>query len=104
MFIFALNLGIGPLPWVINGELFPEECKSISATVSAATSWFMAFVVTKFTSDLQSALGTSGSYFLYASITAFGVLSILLTVPETKGKTQEEMRRYFQKSSASLKE
>ena len=95
LFIFFLNIGIGPIPWMINGELFPEECKSASASLSTIVNWLMAFTVTKTVVYLQAVLGYSGTYFLYGSLTTLGAIYILLGVPETKGKSPEEILQYF---------
>lgn len=95
LFIFFLNIGIGPIPWMINGELFPEECKSASASLSTVVNWLMAFTTTKTVVNLQAVLGYSGTYFLYGSITTLGAVYILLGVPETKGKTPGEILQYF---------
>jgi hypothetical protein len=46
-------MGIGPLPWMMNGELFPEECKATSSSIATAINWLTAFLVTKFTVNLQ---------------------------------------------------
>ena len=95
LFIFFLNIGIGPIPWMINGELFPEECKSASASLSTVVNWLMAFTVTKTVVNLQAVLGYSGTYFLYGSLSTLGAVYILLGVPETKGKSPEEILQYF---------
>ena len=95
LFIFFLNIGIGPLPWMMNGELFPEECKSASASLSTVVNWLMAFIVTKTVVNLQAALGYSGTYFLYGSLSTVGAVYILFGVPETKGKSPEEILQYF---------
>ena len=118
VFIFVFSLGVGPLPWVINGEIYPEESKGKSAPIGSATAWLMVFLVTLLTDDIQRAIDysgysaslfwpdgatcflnespvTLGLYFLFASLTVGSVLFVFLAVPETKGKTPEEMRRYF---------
>ena len=98
LFIFFLNIGIGPIPWMINGELFPEECKSASASLSTIINWLMAFTVTKTVVNLQAVLGYSGTYFLYGSLSTLGAVYIFLGVPETKGKSPEEILQYFKRS------
>ena len=95
LFIFFFSIGIGPLPWIINGELFPEECKAASASLSAVVNFFMAFAVSKTVVNLQGLLGYSGTYFLYGSLSTVGAIYILFGVPETKGKSPEEILQYF---------
>ena len=93
-FLFLL-MGIVPLPYMMNGELFPEECKSAASSLSTATMWLMSFVVAKINVNLQTVLGYSGTYFLYGSLCTLGTVYIIFGVPETKGKTPEEILDYF---------
>ena len=55
----------------------------------------MAFTVTKTVVNLQAMLGYSGTYFLYGSLCMLGTVYIFFGVPETKGKTPEEILQYF---------
>ena len=50
--------------------------------------------MTKFTADMINIVGNSGTYFIYACMSFFTEGFVWLFVPETKGKTQEEMREY----------
>ena len=93
-FLFLL-MGIVPLPYMMNGELFPEECKSAASSLSTATMWLMSFVVSKINVNLQTVLGYSGTYFLYGAFCTLGIVYIFFGVPETKGKTPEEILQYF---------
>ena len=89
-------MGIVPLPYMMNGELFPEECKSAASSLSTATMWLMSFVVAKINVNLQTVLGYSGTYFLYGAFCTLGIVYIFFGVPETKGKTPAEILQYFQ--------
>ena len=93
-FLFLL-MGIVPLPFMMNGELFPEECKSAAASLSTATAWLGSFAVSKTVVNLQAVLGYSGTYFLYGTFCTLGTVYIFFGVPETKGKTPEEILQYF---------
>ena len=53
LFIFFLSIGIGPLPWIMIGELFPEECKSASASLSAIVNQLMAFTTAKTVTNIK---------------------------------------------------
>jgi hypothetical protein len=97
VFLFGNNIGLGPLPWLMNGEMYSEEAKGTSASIAAATHWTSTFIITRFAADIQKAINPSGSYFLYASLTLVGAVFVALVVPETKGKSPEEMRAYFER-------
>ena len=51
--------------------------------------------VTKFATNISNLINNSGMYFLYASVALFCAIFIALVVPETKGKSPEEMKTYF---------
>ena len=53
LFIFIFSIGIGPLPWIMIGELFPEECKSASASLAAMVNWMTAFTTAKTVTNIQ---------------------------------------------------
>ena len=95
LYSLFLLMGIVPLPFMMNGELFPEECKSAAASLSTATVWLMSFAVSKTVVNLQSKLGYSGTYFLYGTFCTLGTVYIFFGVPETKGKSPEEILQYF---------
>ena len=50
---FGNNLGLGPLPWLINGEMFSEEAKGVSSSIVAVTHWTSVFFVTRYATNLQ---------------------------------------------------
>ena len=52
--------------------------------------------MSKFESNIEDVIGASGAYFMYAAICGTGTLFVLFLVPETKGKSPEDMKAYFQ--------
>ena len=56
MYRFCNNLGLGPLPWLINGEVFSEEAKGASSSVVTVTHWLAVFFVTHYAAALQVTL------------------------------------------------
>ena len=57
--------------------------------------WLCAFFVTKFTKNINDGINPSGGYFLFGSIMFLSTLFVIFLTPETKGKTNEDMRDYF---------
>lgn len=54
--------------------------------------WFGAFIVTKFFSDLTSLVGSYGAFWIFAIISVLSAIFVFFLVPETKGKTLEEIQ------------
>lgn len=93
VFIILFSLGFGPLPWMMIGELFAPEIKGIAGSSACLLNWLMAFIVTKIYSNLVSTLHPYGTFWLFSLICAIGIAFVLLLVPETKGKTLEQIQR-----------
>ena len=94
-FAVAYSMGMGPLPWVLNAELFAKEAKAPSSSFCASFNWVCSFLVVKFSPSLETVIGASGSYLTFAALAAAGTFIIVMVVPETKGKTEEEIQRGF---------
>ena len=94
-FTASFSIGFGPLPWVMNSELFPKEAKNLASTIGAMSNWFCAFLIVYFYPMAEKAIGKYVCYFFFGGICLVGAVLIHLFVPETKGKTEEDMRNYF---------
>uniref|UniRef100_T1JHA6 Major facilitator superfamily (MFS) profile domain-containing protein n=1 Tax=Strigamia maritima TaxID=126957 RepID=T1JHA6_STRMM len=95
VFVIVFNLGIGPIPWLSMSELFPAKARSAASSVATMTSWLLAFVITKTFADLQASINPYGAFWLYGSVSFVGIFLIWFFVPETKGKSPDEIQRIF---------
>ena len=57
--------------------------------------WLMAFVTLKFANNINDALNVSGGYFLFGSLCFFSTMFVIYFAPETKEKTNDEMKHFF---------
>ena len=94
IYFFSFSIGNGPIPYMMNGEIFAPEAKRTCSTVSIAFNWLCAFFVTQFEFDLEDAIGLYGAFFLYGSIAAVSIV-ILFFIPETKGKSPDDLKLIF---------
>lgn len=92
LFIVMFNLGIGPLPWTIMGELFPSNVKSMASTISSCTCMSLGFLISMFFPLLTESLGMAMSFWLFSACLGCGTIFITLTVPETKGRSLMEIQ------------
>ncbi len=99
VYIFAFSLGFGPLPWTMNGELFAPEAKDLASTAACVFNWICVFTVGKFAVNIESAIQLYGSYWLFGGISLLAAIFVVLVVPETKGKTAEDMIKFFSKEA-----
>ena len=94
------NISISPLAWVILAEIFPTRIRSNGMAVATFCLFFASFAVTQLfpVADdyFKSRYGNpAGVFLLFAIICAVGVAWMAWMVPETKGKTLEEIASYW---------
>jgi len=92
LYIVAFAMSWGPVMWVLLGEMFPNQVRGAALAVSGATNWVANFAVTVTFLPLLGAVGLGGAYALYAVAAAISLPFVWAAVPETKGKTLEQMK------------
>lgn len=97
VYIVFYSIGMGPLPWAVMGELFPTEVKSAAATAIASSCWLMAFLLTKFFGNVSAIIGIGGSFWIFAGFCAFAVFQIYKYLPETSGKSLQQIQEILAK-------
>jgi len=90
-YVGAYQVSFGPIAWLMVGEVFPAQVRAAATGVATITNFAANTAVSLALPLLQSSLGQGGTYALFAGLGAAAVTSIALTVPETKGKTLEEI-------------
>jgi len=93
LYIVACSVGVGPLPWFMMPELLSNEAKSWVSSIAVCLNWAMAFLVTKFFPIMMNEMGSEATYGTFFVICLVGTIFIVVFVPETKGKTREEIHR-----------
>ncbi|XP_074871199.1 solute carrier family 2, facilitated glucose transporter member 8 isoform X2 [Carettochelys insculpta] len=96
-FIAGFALGWGPIPWLVMSEIFPLKAKGISSGACVLTNWLMAFLITKEFHDLTGFLTSYGTFWLFSTFCILNIIFTVLCVPETKGRTLEQIEAYFQR-------
>ncbi|XP_069798837.1 solute carrier family 2, facilitated glucose transporter member 8 [Dendropsophus ebraccatus] len=99
LFIAGFAIGWGPIPWLLMSEIFPLRARGVASGVCVVTNWGCAFIVTKVFHDLLDLLSPYGTFWLFAAFCGLNVLFTILCVPETKGKTLEQIEFDFQQSA-----
>ncbi|EDX06650.1 facilitated trehalose transporter Tret1-2 homolog [Drosophila simulans] len=93
IYILGFSLGFGPIPWLMMGEILPAKIRGPAASVVTAFNWFCTFVVTKTFQDLTVAMGAHGAFWLFGVVCIVGLFFVIICVPETRGKSLEEIER-----------
>lgn len=108
IFIGSFAMSMGPVVWVILSEIFPNKIRSIAMSIAVAAQWLANYfvsqtfpiVVESDANKLQIDGGTWNNalpYFLFSGFIVIIILFVWKFIPETKGKTLEEMETLFEK-------
>jgi len=84
---------LAPVTWVVISEIFPNRIRGAAMSVSVTFLWLACFILTYTFPILNARLGAAGTFWLYAGICAAGFLLVLFRLPETKGKSLEQLER-----------
>ncbi len=94
-FIAAFAMAMGPMPWIIISEIFPARIRGRAASVGILTLWIAIYVVAQSFPMLKASVGLTVTYFIYSGCSLISFLFVLLVLPETKGKTLEQIEAYW---------
>jgi MFS family permease len=86
---YAMTLA--PLTWVLISEIFPNRLRAHGVSVAVSALWIASFALTYSFPFIDRELGSSGTFFTYGAICLVGAAFVYLWVPETKGRTLEEI-------------
>jgi sugar porter (SP) family MFS transporter len=86
-------MSLAPVTWVVISEVFPNRIRGAAIAVSVSFLWIACFILTYTFPILNRHLGPAGTFWLYAGICLAGFFFILVKLPETKGKTLEQIER-----------
>lgn len=89
--IACYAMTLGPVAWVVISEIFPNRIRGMAMAVATFSLWAACFVLTYTFPLLNKGLGASGTFWLYGIICLAGFLFVRKYLPETKGKSLEEI-------------
>ncbi len=95
VYMAAFSIGVGAIPWLIMAEIFPNKVRALGSSVAVTFNWLFAFVITISLDPMTSTIQYYGVMWLFGGccvgLTAFAFFFI----PETKGKSFEEIQAWF---------
>ena len=95
MYVASFAFSFGPIVWVIISEIFPTRIRGFAVSLGSFALMVTGFFITLTNPILIEKIMPSGTFFVYAALTLPAIWFIWKYVPETKGKTLEEIEMYW---------
>ncbi|KAH7566401.1 hypothetical protein ACOSP7_022859 [Xanthoceras sorbifolium] len=92
--VISFSLGVGAIPWVIMSEILPVNIKGLAGSIATLLNWLTSWVITM-TANLLLTWSTGGTFTIYTITSALTVVFVTLWVPETRGRSLEEIQNSF---------
>jgi sugar porter (SP) family MFS transporter len=88
-------MSLAPVTWVLISEIFPNRIRGAAMSVAVTALWIASFILTYTFPLFNHALGAAKTFWIYAAICGAGFVFIKARVPETKGKTLEQIEKLW---------
>ncbi|XP_073118826.1 polyol transporter 5-like [Henckelia pumila] len=94
-YVSLFSIGMGPITWVYSSEIFPLKLRAQGCSMGVAVNRVTSGVISMTFLSLSNAITIGGAFFLYAAIACVAWVFFYTLLPETRGKTLEEMESLF---------
>jgi sugar porter (SP) family MFS transporter len=99
-YLFFFEIGLGPMFWLMIAEIFPLKIRPKAMAAATVFNWLFNFIISYWFLNLVGAIGKDGTFWLYAGFAACAVVFFFFKVPETKGRSLEQIERDIRGVSA----
>jgi sugar porter (SP) family MFS transporter len=94
-FIFFINISLSPLGWLLISEIYPTGARSVGMSIGSLSHWgFNAIIAFTFL-RMVDGLGLATTFWVYAAVCVLGLVWGYYYIPETKGKSLEEIEEHW---------
>lgn len=97
LYFLAGSLGLLTLPFTMQAELYPQRYRGLASGLTTCVLFFMCFVFTKLYPTMVTHMGSRNVFAFYSAVSAGSVAFVYWFLPETKGKTLEQIADIFRK-------
>ncbi|GAB6185280.1 sugar porter family MFS transporter [Thermopirellula anaerolimosa] len=95
LYMASFAVGMGPVVWVVLAEIFPTRTRGLAMGIATVALWLADFLITQTAPMMYAAWGPAFAFWSYAVMCAACLVFVSAFLPETKGKTLEEIERMF---------
>ena len=97
LYVASFAIGLGPVFWLLISEIYPLRVRGLAMSIASEANWGSNLIIALTFLTLVQVLGRSGTFWLYALVGVGAWIFAFLLVPETKGKTLEEIEEHWRK-------
>ena len=90
-YVICFAFSLGPIVWVLISEIYPQAVRGPAMSFATMVNWASNLLVALTFLTLLDTLGESATFWLYAGICVLAIVFVYTKVPETKGKTLEQI-------------
>ncbi|KAM3921278.1 solute carrier family 2, facilitated glucose transporter member 10 [Leptodactylus fuscus] len=94
-FVSAFSIGFGPMTWLILSEIYPSEIRGRAFAFCNSLNWATNLLITLSFLDVIKSIGLSWTFLLYGLIGVTAIIFIYIFIPETKGRSLQEINELF---------
>ncbi|CAM0906479.1 unnamed protein product [Alopecurus aequalis] len=94
-YVAFFSIGLGPITWVYSSEIFPLHVRALGCSLGVAVNRLTSGVISMTFLSLSKAITIGGAFFLFAGIASFAWVFFFTYLPETRGRTLEDMSSLF---------
>nr|XP_031531712.1 solute carrier family 2, facilitated glucose transporter member 6 isoform X2 [Vicugna pacos] len=102
LFIMGYAMGWGPITWLLMSEILPLRARGVASGLCVLVSWLTAFALTKSFLLVVNAFGLQVPFFFFAAICLVNLAFTGCCVPETKGRSLEQIESFFRTGRRSF--
>lgn len=95
LYIAFFSPGMGPVPWAVNSEIYPEAYRGMCSGMSATVNWVSNLIVAQTFLSVAAAVGTAATFLMLAGVAVLAFVFVMVYVPETKGLSFEQVERLW---------
>ena len=98
VFTASFAAAMGPIPWIVISEIFPTKIRGQAVSIATLVLWTSCYIVSQTFPMLVKAIGNAKTFWIYSACNLVGLVFVTLILPETKGRTLEEIGASWQKT------
>ena len=95
-FVAGFSIGMGGLPWIMTSEIVPLKIRGFGVSIVTCASNIFVIITTGLFRNYEDAVHSWGAFWSFGLVCFFGIIYVAVFIPETKGKSLEEIERSFQ--------